>query len=554
MRSGAWNALGIVAVSCVALVLAGEPRSAPAQTSELLDSTGRRLDEAQRAELGDPLHRFVLKDHLGVVDLAQIIQLLQPREDLRQTFVVDERILDSTRPQNRRAVLTFKGFREGLQLDGNVALSVTFNSEVFQTENPPFIEAWGWDEARGVYNYYRLGRRRGGDILHWTFEGSSRNADILSLSDRTTCFRCHINGAPVMKELFLPWNNWHSASDPASYLVGEANAWPVASHPLIGRQLEMAEALQLGIIVPSIKNFSAARVKVSERSAPDGQVEIPDARRLLKPLFETTEFNIITSDRLSGLHPFDPLLNAGPRGDVQIPNGFFLNSALIGGGGPPGLTGLGIEEALGFRVIATVTAVEYKDLVTSSNLCLAGRSPGDARFAWITPEPSLVDNALVDALIRRGTVTREFVAAALAVDLETPILSEPRKSLQRFLPEKFRFQVVPNPVTTRRHPDQLTTEVIAALEAAGPAPGTPAFDFLNVLKNDNPVAVLRQRVIAYRDWADGKLKAEDQARRRETLQLLFRRTMDRRQAVLKHETMTNLDETDGKLLFPAVCP
>ena len=107
-------------------------------------------------------------------------------------------------------MLAFDDTNASETLKGDVMLSVSFGPSGFQEENE--IEAWGWDNHRGRYNYYKLdsaGSSTGS--MTWKFRGSSDEADLQSPAERSgTCMRCHVVGAPVMKELFFPWNNWHA--------------------------------------------------------------------------------------------------------------------------------------------------------------------------------------------------------------------------------------------------------------------------------------------------------------------------------------------------------
>ena len=50
-------------------------------------------------------------------------------------------------------MLTYRGTTQQQQLQPNVALSVSFNHQGLSADG---LEAWGWDDARSRYNYYRL--------------------------------------------------------------------------------------------------------------------------------------------------------------------------------------------------------------------------------------------------------------------------------------------------------------------------------------------------------------------------------------------------------------
>ncbi len=521
------------------------------------DSALRGLTTAERDALGDPLFRLVLKDHADATTLDATEKLLQPDITKRRVFVVDESIADPRRPQSRRAVLAYDTSDANpnlpdVQLTSNVMLSVVFTDIEF-IDPPPFIEAWGWDSARKRYNFYKLDRRSKTDRLTWTFRGSSDGADAIADTQRGgTCFRCHVNGAPVMKELLFPWNNWHSVASRAQYLVpgGGPITWPVATSSHLARTagqgggLAQAEKLEASIISP-IRRFNGSRIQSRfplglsgdvPKTDANGLVQVDQARRLLRPLFVTTEFNLISSKVKSGLHPI-PAPNAqGPGQPVPIPASLLINANLIGGGGATGYQSFGITAAR-FSDLPPIDPADYKQLVQQSGVKIAG-TPGDADFAWLVPEPSHVDNDLIDQLIRAGVVTRQFVAAALAVDLEAPVFSNDRQALLAFVPDKFRFKPAP---AANPHPDELTIQVVGALQAANPPAGSPQMTFLQLLQDPDPVSKLQALVEAYQARVKGRLA--NQQTKMDELRRLYQKAVSVRKAVEDHPVLRNLDET-----------
>jgi len=502
----------------------------------------RSITDQELAELGDPFFNLVLKEHADETNLAEIEKLLQPDATKRETFVVSERILDASSGQSRRSVLTFKGSNSNngnpIFLSPNIMMSVSFSSEDF-SDNPEALEVWGWDEQRGRYNYYRLDRETAQSPLTWKFRGNSVNADTLSAANRQgTCLQCHVNGGPIMKELFLPWNNWESSVSSQPYLrFAPPIGWPVVNNMRL-KTLESADFLERNII-PAIKQFNAQRIDDLTRED-TGVIEVSDAKRLLKPLFETTEFNIISSDKTTRLHPFSSTTEP-TTDDYIIPNSFFLNADLIAG------SRLGAEFRGGFRINsarafeAKVKPGEYERLVNEARVKLAGQQPGDANFAWLVPEPSFIDNNFVDQLITKNIVPREFVAAVLAIDLDNPVLSQERQRLFELdvIPSQFQVEPVNN----------LIPQTVAALESLNPASNSPEGQFLAILKSEDPVEFLRNKVDEYLEQETSLLNADDNTRFTE-LTRLYQRAVERRRAVLADEILGNLDETNGSLLLP----
>ena len=546
------------------LALASKPAFAQIPIGVLLHqksdlSSVESLTPQQREALADPLFNLVLKDHADVTSLSAIEDLIQPDENKRKTFVVDEKIADPTIGQSRRALIAYSG-RNGTELlNSNVMFSVFFNSNQFP-EQPSFIEAWGWDDKQSRYNYYKLDRQ-GTSSPSWKFRGSSDNADKLTVAERKgTCMQCHINGAPIMKELLRPWNNWHSRDFPVTYLdPNSLSPWPVATDSKIAGRLEGAETLETSI-APAIRRFNTKRILKSIQLDTNGQPvtdserwqRVIDGKTLLKPLFTTTEFNIISADRiLSGLHPFPTITTDGPTENVKIPNSFFLNANLISGGTPLNYKGLGIRDSQTFDDVAELTPEEYKDLVIQSQVKLGGRKPGDTVFAWLVPEPSHIDNDLVDQLMRQGIVTPEFVAAVMAIDLETPILSEKRQKFLDLIPNEFRFKPLngADSLTTKRHPDELTQTVINKLEILSPSNSSPEGELLEILKSSDPRKILENRVKDYCFRLATNLDQSNPSSRKAELKRLYDLAIARRQSVLRNETLSALNET-GDLLFP----
>ena len=510
--------------------------SAQAQPVSLLKQTHDRarvepLPPAELDELGDPFFNLVLQKRPDVTNLTDIENLMQP--DATETYVVDERIVDKRLGQSRRGILAFRGETDGEFLEPNVMMSVAFDSEKF-SETPDFLEVWGWDSQRGRYNFYKLDRS-GTNELSWKFRGSSVGASALTPRQRTgTCMACHVNGAPIMKELFFPWNNWHSFASEATYLKAEQpDRWPVAESKRLKEHLTSAEKLEK-LIIPAIRRFNTRKINASVRTD-RAVVEVTDAKELLKPLFQTTEVNFISSDRPSNLHPFSDTTS---QSEIAIPDSFFLNVELIAGGGFAGYRGLGITESRQFSEMAKVEAAEYDRLVQESAVKLAGQRPGDSHFAWFVPEASHIDNDEIDQLMGKGIVPREFVASVMAIDLENPILSTDRQRLLDFIPD--RFQVKPT--------NTLIPQTIAALKRVNPSSDSPEGRFLTRLESDDPIAELRDEVNDYLARETQLLNGGDEATRFVELKRLYSMAISRRTNLVRDEVLGNLNEAQGLLL------
>src|SRR5436309_11081949 len=150
--------LGVVSgliCSVGVLTAFGQPTSTLLLKQDRDGAPAQHLSASEMALLGDPFFNLVLRDKAQTTNLADIEALLQPDASKRQTFVVDENIIGPRLGQSRRSVLTFSGSNGTEILTANVMLSVFFDSNQF-SDTPRAIEAWGWDNHRGRYNFYKL--------------------------------------------------------------------------------------------------------------------------------------------------------------------------------------------------------------------------------------------------------------------------------------------------------------------------------------------------------------------------------------------------------------
>jgi len=561
--------LGIMVVLVILVQPFAYAQSSPLQFKQSRDGApAQLLSAAEMASLGDPLFNLVLKEHANLVKLMDVLAAIQPNAANRHLFIVSEDIVRSALTGFRRAVLAFDGTNAGEALKGNVMLSVSFGPNGIG--DVVDIEGWGWDNHRGRYNYYKLdttGSAMG--TMIWKLRASSDAAEFMSPAERTgTCLRCHVVGAPVMKELFFPWNNWHAGvggSFKAEYLdpaSAQANKWPAASTPLFQR-LSTADKLETDFLIPAFKRFDQTRLQTALKRndatgdrflSPAGRMTVQEGRRILQPLFHTREINLISSRHTSGIHPFGNATDFVATLDIQIPASFFLNAQLIAGGGTGGLGGLKLTEANQFVSFAKLTQQENKELVEKFQLRLNGVT-GDTHFGWFVPEPGFVDNDLIDQALQLGVVTPHFVAAILAVDIETPVFSNKRAELFQFVPEQFDFTPIPagvDPVSVPRDATQdgLTQAVLANIRQANPAVGTSADEFRKLLGTANAVTELQTLVKAYVARVKNALDLANPAQRKAELERLYGILVERRRLMLSHPVLKHLDETNGQLLLP----
>jgi hypothetical protein len=284
--------------------------------------------------------------------------------------------------------------------------------------------------------------------------------------------------------------------------------------------------------------------------SPTGRLTVLEGKRLLRPLFETTEINLISSRDKSGQHPLSPTNEFVPTNTIRIPDNFFLNTHLIAGGAGH-FNGLKILEANAFRQFGTLTQQDNKTLLDTLQIML-NNTRGDTNFAWFGPEPSLIDNDLVDQLLKLGVITPHFLAAVLTIDLKTPVFSSQRTYLLQFVPEQFEFKPIPagtDPTTLPRDvaEDVLTQAVLEAIARAHPPADSPAAEWHRLLQEQDARTVLQQRVVDYANDVQRALSGDVTAQQAE-LTRLYQLLVQRRQTLSNHETLKMLDEARGLLL------
>jgi hypothetical protein len=541
--------LGIVAIVALGLAMTGS--RGLAQTADIFrqasdDAALETLTAEDKAKLQDPFFQLVLARQPDVTKLADVQNLIQPNLAGRRLFVVHEEIKDPQRGQGRRAVIDFVGANGGTRLDAAVMLSVFFTSE--SVPEVVDIEAWGFDKANGVFNYYKLDRSQTAPRFTWKLRASSADAERLPLTATAragSCMQCHTSGVPAMKELLTPWNNWQSGFSDNAYVtkLGPATErWPVVNNdPLLSR---LTDAYSLEAAIESaIRQFTGGKLDRVAIADGQGSFKVQDAKALLRPLFDTTEVNLASAQQRSGLHPLAPGGQTGPSQPVTPPDSFFLLANL--------LQSAGIPDAVGFGQVATMDPDEYRGLVAAVGLKITRNNgtsaAGDAEFAWLTPTQGFAASHWIDTLLQRKLLSPAFVAAAAAVELKTPLFSERRKNLLEFIPDS--LTIIPG----EAHPDRLTREVIQRLQAANPPADSAAAEFLGLLRKADPVAEVKARVSAYRSELESGLDRAAPARPAQ-LKGLFDMLVARRQAFARHPMFGCLIESPALLPLPAPVP
>ncbi len=377
------------------------------------DTTPRPMapDEAKR-ELGDPFATLLLLKGIFPRTAREVLRSIddatKPNSGLRKhmSFLVGE---TSQLPQkasvqrSMRFIITRGSDGNGPPEGPDILLSV-FSPD--QTD----IELMAWDRKRGGFNYYRSV----GDGPTWMFAGNSRSA----LSDPTQGkgpFESHKSGAFLMKELKLPWINWHSPEAPINASAFAKND-PMVKHPWFTRKEPGgAYTFEFAVARPAIERWAKARF---DAIAARGTIERPE--RILRQILGTPTANLASSNVESR--------RAVPsKTPVDLPPSFFAD-----------VDSLGDELGLDAFDFLTVRPGIYAKTLKEFNVRLDDGQgfvqPGDSHFAFAVPERAFEDVIVLREAMRIGLVTRRLAACLLMIDFPNPIFSARREKLLEHVP------------------------------------------------------------------------------------------------------------------------
>lgn len=313
------------------------------------------------------------------------------------------------------------------------------------------IELAAWDRKHGGFNYYRgVVDPDSGAGPAWLFAGNSRHA----LSDPTQGkgpFESHKSGALLMKELKLPWINWHSPSALISDKVFAGND-KRRTHPwFTKKEAGGAYTLELEAMRPAMQRWAKARFEALLA----GGGEIADPKRIMEELLDTPTVNLFSSLRESQ--------TAGKSTPVDLPATFFVDADALGS--------LGLQGPPAFSVAGNVYVASLKtfDVRLEDD---GGKlvQKGDTHFAFVIPERALEDQVVLQQALDVGLVTPRLAASLLMTDFPNPVFSDRRKALLEHVPAT---AVVKNGKST--FSQEMADAILAAAKNA-PA-GSPEREF-----------------------------------------------------------------------------
>jgi len=397
-------------------------------------------DDEAAAELGDPFATLVLLKgnfpRTAGEALEALAEAAGPNDQLskHRSFVLGE-----------GSQLTESPAADAIERDVRFVVSTGTDGKgpdvivsAFHPESPD-IELMAWDRVSQGFNFYRAV----GDPPAWVFAGNSAH----SLTDPTRGkgpFESHASGSLLMKELKIPWNNWHSFEEGISEDVfpeGDMRR----SHPWFTEK-QGAEVCETAVAVPSMVRWAEARF--DRIDAAGGQVS--DTRRLLEQVLGTPTVNLISSRATSQ--------NPDAKGGVKVPPTFFLDSDALTSekielSGPPEF---GVETAT-YR--ASLEKFDFALREPEADF----EQKGDTKFAFLVPERAKEDVVIVEEGVRRGLFTPRLAATLLMVDFPNPIFSPRRQALLVHVPAS---ATIANGASA--FSEEMANATLAAADAAGP--------------------------------------------------------------------------------------
>jgi hypothetical protein len=199
------------------------------------------------------------------------------------------------------------------------------------------LEVMAFDDKTGLYNFYvfeptaagkpgtvtRFWRNKDGKVFRRKLVGGTVAPTDITPHEHDACFRCHVNGAPLMNELSEPWTNW----------ISPKKKLPTST--MSGTTKELVDQASLADLLESIIR-AGTQDYVNGLHAQDGWLnrtrdgKLPGGTsKLLEPIFCETELNYLSADTTNGIPLqvfFDP--------SVTLSAGLALPDAPAGGNAP----------------------------------------------------------------------------------------------------------------------------------------------------------------------------------------------------------------------------
>jgi hypothetical protein len=341
--------------------------------------------------------------------------------------------------RNIRFVIT-RGSDGNVPPEGpDILLSVSFPDQ-------KDIELMAWDRKRGGFNYYRAV----GDGPTWVFAGNARRA-LVDPTQGKGPFESHKSGAFLMKELKLPWINWHSPEAPISAQAFPKNDARVKHEWFTKKEPGGAYTFEFAVARPAIERWAKKRF---DTLAATGTVD--DPRRIMEQILGTPTMNLASSN-------VESRRAISSNVPIDVPPSFFAD-----------VDGLTSELGLAGPDFLTVAPGIYAKTLKRFKVRLDNErgfvQDGDTHFAFAVPERAFEDVVVLREALRIGLLTRRLAASLLMVDFPNPIFSDRRAKLMDHVPSG---ATIKNRKSTFSR--QMADAILKAAESSGQ--GSPEREF-----------------------------------------------------------------------------
>ena len=431
------------------------------------DVTCRAFDSAPHGDV-DALHRFVVGADPAPVKLtrAEVRKLGDPFAELllaKGKFPRNaEEVVDGIRAAvpKKHALKQFSSFvvgeggtlPESARVERSLRFIVTLGGgpkgpDVFVSVGHPRqtdgIEVMAWKRGAGGFNFYRSGS--GG---MWMFAGNSRDA-LRPRSRGKGPFESHPSGSLLMKELKIPWQNWHSP-EAIIPLTAFAKDDDRRRHPWFkDKDPGGAYTLEFAAARPAITRWAEKRFQPLRKGG-----AVPSPRLIMEQIVTTPTVNLVTTSTESRV--------LAPGMDLFLPAEFFFD-----------VDGLLPLLGLNSGPVPIVPGKVYLRCLEKFDVHLEDgrfKRKGDTHFCFLVPERAFEDQEALRLAIEVGLVSKRLAACLLMVDPWNPVFSERRAALLEHAPAKATISGGKSDYSQRM------ADAILAAAKSGPA-GTPEAEF-----------------------------------------------------------------------------
>ncbi|AEI62802.1 hypothetical protein [Corallococcus macrosporus] len=401
-----------------ALTFVADPQCPPASNDRIyrhiegLDACPTALSASDiQAELNDPFATAVLRQNAFPITVDAVVQAVVagvPRLAAGQkNYVVGEGSQVPLSVAPREADRSLRYVLTWAETGGNADILLSAKPG----GSSSFLQVMSWDAKKNRYNFYECTT----DERVWRWAGDTGHARQPRTAGQG-CFDCHHNGVVIMKELSVPWNNWHSQRttiDPN--VVPQAVAREQFFRDRVG-----AEQLESSVR-GGTQRYYTAWLRGLFQKQPDGSVVVNGLPELLRHVITNTTVNFASTQVPSA----DPQASVG-----GLPSDFFVRDSV--------LRNSPVELSYAFPDSLRIDRARHAAFLQAHQFRLEQAraptyaQPGSTFYAFFVPVPAEEDTLVTRMLLNNKVVSAKFVASLLMVDFANPVFSTTRDTLLEY--------------------------------------------------------------------------------------------------------------------------